>query len=177
MKFFLMLLLAAATALGADKAEAPVRVTEKIQDISPDGKYALRIMYDGEPTRQVAGKDGILSETIQSISIVSLPKKGVVRDLTKAVFEGGTHFEEITFLWSTDSKWCAFYFTYPRVGYTLVFHLLGAKFSPAHTPYELENFSPKRWVKPGILEVSSEDSPASIATFDGKGTVKFRKKK
>jgi hypothetical protein len=42
------------------------------------------------------------------MAIVSLPEKVAIHDLTKAVLQGGNEFNNITFIWSGDSKWCAF---------------------------------------------------------------------
>jgi len=181
MNLLVSLSLAVASAFGQAEVKPSAR-TEKIRDVSPDGKFAFRIQFDGPLNELMQGKNapakgGIYSETIESLTVVSLPAKKVVADLTDAAFEGGNHFEEITFLWSADSKWCAFYFTYPRVGYTVAFHLRGGKFTRAHSPYELENREPVRWLKPGVLELRSEDAPAQTATFDGAGGVTFAKKK
>ncbi len=175
----LTFVLAATAVFGASETEL---LTEKIRDVSPDGKYAFRIIYDRALNEQMlpketAPKGGIFSQTIDSMAIVSLPQKGVIHELTEAVLRGGNEFRDITLLWSVDSKWCAFYCTYPRVGYTLVFHLRGDKFTPAHPPDELENMTPVRWAKPGVLDLRVEDAPALTANFDGKGKVKFLKKK
>jgi hypothetical protein len=168
---------------------------EEIRAKSPDGKFALRLGYDRELNEQMLRADnpqpdqGIYSETIASLAIVSLPDKKIVHDLTKNVLSGGNNFGGLTLLWSSDSKWCALYFSFPRTGYTSVYHLEGGKFVLAHPPDELnvdtkdhvrnEHISPVRWVKPGVLQLSVErilrgdDEGDGIigftARFDGKG--------
>jgi len=179
----LTLALAATSAFAAAESEpeaTPV-LSEKIRDTSPDGKYALRITYDRALNETMLPRNtppagGIFSQTIDSMAIVSLPDKEIAYDLTDAL-EGGNEFTGLTFIWSADSKWCAFYFTYPRVGYTNVFHLRGEKFKRAHDRHALENMTPARWVRPGVLELGVEDSPGFTATFDGKGKFKLVKKK
>ena len=62
---------------------------EKIRDISPDKKFAMRILYDAEENKQLiegekADPEKIFSETIKSIELVSLPDKKVVANLLSA---------------------------------------------------------------------------------------------
>ena len=201
-------------------------LTEQISSPSPDGKYALRIMYDaalnekmtaddppeneasGEPSdtaeadnAEASGEgersDKIDSLTIHGLAIISLPGKQIMEDLTKSVFDVGNTFYGPQLLWSSDSRWCAFYLAFPRLGYTNVYHLRGDKFKLAHKPDELEvpakaptrisYIIPERWVKPGVLELSvertyrreepSDDISGFTASFDGKGKWKVLKKK
>ncbi len=182
----------------------PRDLSEKIQNTSPNGKYALRIGYDRALNEQMLPKNpppegGIFSETIEGMAIVSLPGKEILQDMTKTVAASGNNFSDIKLLWADDSKWCAFYYAFPRTGYTTVFHLKGEKFELAHPPHELnvptddsvrnEYIAPVRWVKPGVLELSVErvlrgDAEEAgdgvtgfIARFDGKGKWKLVKKK
>ena len=71
----------------------------------------------------------------------------------------------MTLLWSADSKWCAFYYAQPRVGYTGVFRLSGSEFKAVNRPEELvatnkgdvrnEYIKPTKWLKPGSFSWSS----------------------
>jgi hypothetical protein len=58
-------------------------LAEKIRDVSPDKKFAMRISYDAELNKQVtkaekADPEKIFSQTIKAIELVSLPDKSVV---------------------------------------------------------------------------------------------------
>ena len=184
-----------------EEAEPKPELKDEIRFRSPDGKYGLRITYDRALNDLMTGKnpesnDGIFSETMSKIAIVSVPEGEVMHDMSDDVFSGGNHFDGLKLLWSADSKWCAFYFAFPRVGYTSVFHLAGDKFKLAHKPNGLnmpskgsvryERIEPVRWVKPGELELSLEriyrgedpddDSAGFTASFDGKGKWKMLKK-
>jgi uncharacterized protein YecT (DUF1311 family) len=143
-------------------------VSERIRDVSPDGKCAMRILYDEKVNAQVIAAehatdpDSIASETIQSIDLVALPSKEIVAELLKP--DG--HFEDVTLIWSQDSKWCAFYYAWPRVGYTTVYRENGKKFSDLNAPEALsiptkgdpnhEHIKPVRWVEPGTLVLNQE---------------------
>src|SRR5947208_3620817 len=59
---------------------------EKIRDISPDKKFAMRISYDNETNKQLiesekADSEKIFSETIKAIELVTLPTKNKVLEL------------------------------------------------------------------------------------------------
>ena len=194
----LLSLLACQLAAAEPESKPKPALKEKIESPSPNGKYALRIMYDEAMNEELSAvpddKDHVDPNAIHSVDIVSLPGKEIMHDF-KDVFrsgEGGTKL-----LWSSDSKWCAVYDSGPRIGYTTVLHLAGDKFKLAHKPDDLnvpgdgdvrnEYIEPKRWVKPGVLELSvnriyrgDEPSKAIIgftASFDGKGGWKVLKKK
>src|SRR6266550_8045677 len=100
-----------------------------------DGKCAMRILYDEELNKKVVENednnitdpDFIASETID---LIALPSKEIVAELLKP--DG--HFEDVTLIWSQDSKWCAFYYAEPRVGYTTVYRENGKKFSDLNAP-------------------------------------------
>jgi hypothetical protein len=54
--------------------------SEKIRDVSPDKKFAMRILYNAEDNKQLiegekADSEKIFSEAIKSIQLVSLPAK------------------------------------------------------------------------------------------------------
>jgi hypothetical protein len=180
--FAILALAAAAVTAAPEPSAQPLSirvVSEEIRHTSPDGKYALRITYDRATNEGVLSKEesrpngGIFSQTIESIDLVSLPDKNVLRQL----LEGGMEFHGVTLLWSPDSKWCAFYYSYPKVGYTDVYRVNGAKAKLAHALYELENLKPMRWVKPGVLDLGNVDGVSTTATFNAKGKVRYRDKK
>jgi hypothetical protein len=131
---------------------------EKIRDTSPDGKFAMRIQCDSEP----ADPENIGCAVITAIDLVSLPDKKIVASLLPRDDVGST-FSEVTLLWSSDSRWCAFYYAQPRVGYTSVFHVAGASVKAVNKPYDLiakvmgdvrnEYIKPIKWLKPGFLQL------------------------
>jgi hypothetical protein len=138
---------------------------EKIRDISPDGKFAMRILYDGEMNKQLvkgekADPEKIFSETIKAIELVTLPAKNKVVELLPSD-DVGTNYDNITLVWAPDSNWCAFYYNQPRVGYTSVYRRRGDKFVEVTKPEDLrvdvkgdvrnEYVRPLRWTKPGTL--------------------------
>ena len=138
---------------------------EKIRDISPNKKFAMRISYDGEMNKQlVEGEktdpEKIFSETIKAIELVTLPEKNKVLELLPPD-DVGTNYDNITLVWSPDSNWCAFYYNQPRVGYTSVYRQQGDKFVEVIKPEELrvdvkgdvrnEYIQPLRWTKAGVL--------------------------
>jgi len=131
---------------------------EKIRDVSPDGKFALRISCSSEPENP----DDIDSSLITAVDVVSLPSKKVV----VSVGEEGT---PPHLIWSEDSKWFAFPFSEGhRVTYTRVYHLSGDDFvSMVRENEELlvpikgnvrnEYVTPVRWLKPGVLLLEQQD--------------------
>jgi len=181
-------------------AESPAQepaLAEKIRDVSPDKKFAMRITYDPERNNQVikaenadAGK--IFSQTIQAIELVSLPDKSVVVNFLADQQLGG-EYDFILLVWSTDSKWCAFYAAAPRIGYTTVYKQSSKAFVLLNEPQELsveieghvnhEYIRPVKWTKPGVLVLEQSatfvrgggnERPIRLtAKFDGK-TGKFR---
>jgi len=104
---------------------------EKIRDVSPDKKFAMRITYDAELNNQMikaedadAGK--IFSQTIKAIELVSLRRKSLVANLlADAQLGPGSEYDFILLVWSLDSKWCAFYPAAPRIGYTTAYQRRG----------------------------------------------------
>ena len=146
---------------------------EKIRDISPNKKFAMRILYEAEENEQLiesekADPEKIFSETIKSIELVSLPDKKVVANLLSAEeLGGGNNYHDITLIWSNDSKWCAFYWSFPRLGYTTVYKESGDKFVELNKPDELmvdvkgdvrnEYIRPIKWVKPAVLLLEQFD--------------------
>jgi uncharacterized protein YecT (DUF1311 family) len=131
---------------------------EKIRDISPNRKFAVRILYEADVVQEDPEK--IDSTTIKAIELVALPAKNKVLDLLPSD-EVGTNYDHIALMWSPDSKWCAFYYNAPRVGYTSVYHQGDHKFVAVNKPEDLvahvegdvtnEYIRPLRWARPGVL--------------------------
>jgi hypothetical protein len=200
----LSLAFVAAAAIRAQDEPEP-RLTERITDISPDGKYAMRIAYDAELNESLLAADGrrdpeqIDSETIYRVELVALPAGTPLLDLMAGEdnLGGGANFEGLTMLWSADSKWFAYYWTYPRVGYTTVYRWSGGKFQRMNEPERLavptdgdvrnEYIKPLRWLKPGTLELrqiriyrgedSADDALRFVARFDRPDKFKVVSKK
>ena len=133
----------------------------KIRSVSPDKKFAMQIVCDGTPPDE----NNIDSSLIKSISLVSLPGKKVVANLLPEEDVQST-FSGMKLLWSSDAKWCAFYYAQPRIGYTSVLHLKDGKFDLVVKPIDLripfpknadirnEYISPVKWTKPGELVIN-----------------------
>ncbi len=117
-------------------------LAQKISDISPSKKFAMRISYDAEMYKKMfpaekgdaakpstALERGIKEQyffaTIKAIELVSLPEKVVVAELP---WDGSA--ENLSLAWSPDSRWCAFYASTARWGLTWVYHLRGDQFVP-----------------------------------------------
>jgi hypothetical protein len=172
-------------------------LAEKIRDVSPDKKFAMRISYDAELNKQViqaenADPEKIFSQTIKAIELVSLPDKSVVANFSADRHLGG-EYDYILLLWSPDSKWCAFYATAPRIGYTMAYQQRGEKFVSLNDPEQLsveikghvnhEYIRPVEWTKPGVLVLeqsatfvngSGDETPIRFTVkFDAK-TGEFR---
>jgi hypothetical protein len=183
-------------------AESPSKTqqpsfAEKIRDVSPDKRFAMRISYDAELNNQVikaesADADKIFSQTIKAIELVSLPGKSVVANCL-ADQELGGEYDYIILVWSPDSKWCAFYAAAPRFGYTTVYKQRGDKFVPLTQHDDLsveieghvlhEYIRPVKWIKPGVLVLeqsaifshgSADERPIRFTTKFDEKTGKFR---
>jgi hypothetical protein len=72
---------------------------EKIRDISPDQKFAVRISCSGEPE----DPNNIDSSLITAVELISLTSKKVMMNLSQN-YEGGV----VHLIWSQDSNWFAF---------------------------------------------------------------------
>ena len=140
------------------KGEYPPAKFEKIRDISPDGKFAMRISCSSEP----ADPNNIDSSLISAVKLVSLPSKRAVMNLPQN-YSGSA----ADLIWSQDSKWLAFsIYSGPRVGDTYVYHSSGDIFIQLDSQ-ELrvdvagdvrnEYVNPVRWVKPGVLLLEQND--------------------
>jgi hypothetical protein len=129
---------------------------ENIRDVSPDGKFALRISCSSEPE----DPDNIDSSLVTAVDLVSLPSKKVVVNVS----EEGT---PPHLIWSPDSQWVAFPVSEGhRVTETYVYHRSGEEFAKLETEslrvdakgdVRNEYVSPVRWVKPGVLLLKQFD--------------------
>lgn len=131
---------------------------EKIRDVSPDGKFAVRIACSSEPEDP---KD-IDPNLITAVQLVSLPSKKVIMGLPQE--DAGS----LRVVWSQDSKWFAFPLSEGhRVTYTRVYHRSDDDFTQLQTEDEVrvdakgdvrnEYVRPIRWIKPGILSLEQLD--------------------
>ena len=131
---------------------------EKIRDVSPDGKFALRISCSSEPE----DPNDIDSNLITAVDLVSLPSKNVVVSIGQN--DGGSAPDLI---WSRDTEWFAFPLSEGhRVTDTHVYHRSGDDFSPLETgdlrvdakgDVRNEYVKPVRWVKSGVLLLEQFD--------------------
>jgi hypothetical protein len=128
---------------------------EKIRDVSPDGKFAVRIFCSSEPE----DPNDIDSNLITAVELVSLPSKKVVMNIGQDDGGGVPHL-----IWSKDSEWFAFPLSEGhRITYTHVYHRSSDDFTRLETeqPEQLrvdvkgdvrnEYVKPIRWVEPGVL--------------------------
>lgn len=153
-----------------DAQDSPL--AEKIRDISPDKKFAMRISYDAETYRQMfpegkteakktsaALQEGLKAEyfpvTIKNIELVSLPQKRVVAELP---WDGSA--DQTSLTWSRDSKWCAFYAETARWGLTWIYHLRDDKLVPVtenvQTGVGVEGSARETWGTPLEVDVKGD---------------------
>ena len=173
----------------AQAAENRDEMKERICHVSPDKKFAMRILHEEEHEPSEA----IPSEEIHDIQLVTLPSKRVVAHLLRED-DKGTNFGNVTLLWSSDSKRCAFYYQAPRMGYTMVYRLVAGKFVAANKPGDLKNkadrdagehgvksefIRPLRWSESGTLTLlqdtiyfynDAESEWELTAALDGKAS-------
>jgi hypothetical protein len=164
----------AAFALVASHANAEAAEktnSEKIRDVSSDGKFAMQISYDQKENEHRAAEskdqpgehplpDGMFSAAVTAIDLISLPSKEKVAQLLPSN-SLGTNFGDLTLIWSADSHWCAFYDSELGTGYTSVFNEQDGKFVKLGDQDNLHaNFkgnvrnewvTPIKWIKPGVL--------------------------
>ena len=133
-------------------AEEPAKF-EKIRDISPDKKFAVRISCNSEP----ADPNDIDPNLITAVQLVSLPSKNIVVNL-------GPDYENL--IWSKDSNWFAYALpSGSRVTDTYVYHRSGDDFTRLETEVQVDvegdvrnqYVHPIRWVKPGVLLLEQFD--------------------
>jgi len=147
---------------------------EVLRDESPDRHFAMRISCESEPENP----DKIDSNLITGIDLVLLPSKKVVAHLLPSD-DVGTHYENIRLVWSPDSKWCAFYYNSPRVGYTSVYRqqradkfvsVTKAEDLSVHVEGDVRNeyIRPLRWARPGVLLLEQ------LSLFQGGDEVEYQ---
>ena len=125
--------------------------TEVIRHISPDKKFAMRILCHSAPE----DPENIDADSVKAVDLVSLPGKEVVGSLPFGGYDG------FKLVWARDSKWCAFYsMSGTRSGETSVHRLQGDKFvslDAAEMSVDVKGdvrnqyVEPVRWLKPGTL--------------------------
>jgi hypothetical protein len=159
-------------------------LAEKIRDISPDQKFALRISYDQKEDGRIAAQndpgehrlsDGMFSRAVAEIDLVSLPEREKVVELFKP--DLGMNFGDITLLWSADSLWFAYYNSELGTGDTYVYTLRDGKFLKVNSSgkdlrakikgdFRNEWIRPIKWTNPGVLVLEDE-------AIGNSGHVKF----
>ena len=159
--FLAAILLSCAQVLG----QTPASDAEKIRDISPDGQFAMRIVYDEESNKEYgSGSDEIAKEAIRSVDLVTLPSKKSITNL----FTDATDTSIGHLIWSEDSKWFAIYGEFGRTGDTYIYRRSGEEFvsvgdtdkdqlkvtdtkASKHGDLHNQYVRPVRWIKPGVL--------------------------
>jgi hypothetical protein len=156
-------------------AESPVNAQEsaatfeKIRDVSPDGKFGVRISCRSEP----ADPENIDPDLITAVKLVYLPSKKVVRDLQN--YDGSA----AHVIWSPDSNWLAFSSSSgPAVSDAYVYRRAGEDFHKFKTDglqvdvkgdVRNQYVGPIRWVKPGVLLLEQ----SAILRGGGDSTIRF----
>jgi len=142
---------------------APAPIVKDL-DFSPDNQFAMRVRYDPTSGPTDDGAPG----TVLAIDLVAVPS-GAVAARLMPFDASGLDFRDLSLVWSPDSNWAAFYYSYPRVGYTTVLQRQGGNFVEIAKPEKLmtnaaegvensrgvrnEYISPLRWTKPGTLQL------------------------
>jgi hypothetical protein len=172
MRFLLLCVLLSGLACSALRAE------EKLQFVSPDGKFAVRL----EPQAD--------DEAITTINLVEVSSGTVLMELEAL---GHPWIDEIKLLWAPDSRRAAFLTPGRRGGWTTLYARKGDTFeevempelihanmkSPPGAKTVLAARVPIRWTKPNvlILENNVEDTDGNsgtsrmLLTFDAKNHV------
>ena len=127
---------------------------EKITNLSPDKKFAVRIAYD--PSLLPENGEEIPADATRKLELIAMPSEEVVLDFSEE--EGGLQGKVI---WSQDSRWFAYALSLgQRVTEARVCHRSGDSFEKLKTEYlgvddggdvRNEYVTPLRWVKPGTL--------------------------
>jgi hypothetical protein len=116
---------------------------EKIRNVSPDGKFAVRVSCSSE----AEDPDDIDSNLITAVDLVSLPSKNAVMNIGQ---NGEGRAPDV--IWCKDSEWFAFPLSEGgRVINTHVYHRSGDDFS------RNEYIKPVRWIKPDVLLLEQFD--------------------
>ena len=145
--------------------QTPASDAQKIRDISPDGQFAMRIVYDEESNKEYgSGSDEIAKEAMRSVDLVTLPSKKSITNL----FTDATDTSIGHLIWSEDSKWFAIYGEFGRTGDTYIYRRSGEEFvsvgdtdkdqlkvtdtkASKHGDLHNQYVRPVRWIKPGVL--------------------------
>jgi hypothetical protein len=143
---------------------------EKIRDVSPDGKFAVRVSCSSEPE----DPKSIDPSLITAVELVSLPSKRVVMNV------GQPYVNAPRLIWSKDSNWFAYPFASgSRVTDTYVYHRSDDDFTQLETgnlQVDVEGdvrnqyVNPVRWVKPGVLLLEQFDI---LRGGNGSATYRF----
>lgn len=143
------LLISAAQAAEPEKAA----LASALSHHSPDGKFAMRIVHE-------TGEERLSSEAIHRIELIEIASGKALTQLLPEE-DVGSHFGGWSLRWSSDSKWCAFYYAHPRHGHTSVFRRTGDGFAVTHKRGALrkkmpgmvrnEYVKPVRWTPGGKL--------------------------
>jgi len=145
---------------------------EKISDISPDGKFAVRISCSREPE----DPDNIDRSLITAVELVSLPSKTNVVMLLQNQ-DGISGFERS--VWSQDSNWFAGSFSSGvHDSDTSVYRRSVENFADVATDnlhidvrndVRNEYVDPIRWLKPGVLLLEQHS-----IFYGGGGDVRYQ---
>ena len=146
--------------------QTPASDAEKIRDISPDGQFAMRIVYDEESNKEYgSGSDEIAKQAMRSVDLVTLPSK---KSITNLFTEPAENTSIGHLIWSEDSKWFAIYGEFGRGGDTYIYRRSGEEFvsvgdtdkdqlhvtdtkGSKHGDVHNSYVRPVRWIKPGVL--------------------------
>ena len=143
-------------------------LSEKIVDVSPEGKFGMRLRFDRKLNDQMIanesnprpGNHGLHSHAIEEIDLVATATGEVLAKLMDED-ELGTFFNGVSLMWSSDSKWFAYSYGHPRFSYTTVYRFDGKRFRVMADTNKLlaehkidvrhEYLEPIQWSKPGLL--------------------------
>jgi hypothetical protein len=156
---------------------------ELIRDVSPDKKFAARIMCSSQPENPSQIDPGL----IEKAELVALPSKTVVMELPQ---DYSNNVPKL--IWSQDSTWLAYALASgPGVTDTYIYYRSSndfIEFKADNLQVEVqgdvrnEYVEPIRWMKPGVLLLDQHDifrgdggdvTHRFAAAFD-KTTGKFR---
>jgi hypothetical protein len=148
---------------------------EKIDDPSPDKKFAVRTSYDPSLTNDEDVKAGVISwDATRAIDLVAMPSKEVVLNLATEESRLAAA------VWSQDSKWLAYALSGgQRVTDAYVCRKSGDKFEAikaesltvdAGGSPRNQYVTPLRWLKPGTLVLKQY---TIFRGGDGESTIEF----
>jgi hypothetical protein len=184
----LLLCCAGASIVAAEEETNPL--AEKTVDVSPDGKFAMRLRFDqalnakmiANEHNSLPGNDGLHSEPITEIDLVATATGEVVAKLADAD-QIGTHFNGVKLMWSSDSRWVTYSYGHPRFSYVTVYRREGEKFHAVAETEKLlrkhkgnvrnEYLAPVKWTKPGVLVLTQEAVLRGSGGYAATFTVAF----